>query len=232
MNFHLIETETDADFVAKGAALLEESITQALSKNGRCVLGLSGGTTPLPIYRSLKDRPIEWTNVWVFLTDERYVSPDHSDSNQRALKDALLDAAGLPSDHLIAPDTWKPLDESVNGFENRLRELLTKGPPDIVTLGMGKDGHIASLFPPLPAEAFEGPLAIATHTDDFAVSDRISVTMPVLLAATLPLFFLQGREKKRIWTKMTKASTNPPLWPAHSLLATDRCTVVAEWGGN
>jgi 6-phosphogluconolactonase len=230
MDFELIETETAEKFVAKGASLLEEKISTALSKTGRCILGLSGGATPLPIYRALKDRPLDWTNVWVFLTDERYVSPDHADSNQRALREALLDHVGLPPGQLIAPDTWKPLPECVHDFEQRMRELLAKGPPDIVTLGIGKDGHIASLFPPLPAEAFEGPLAIATHTDTFLVADRITVTMPVLLQAELPIFFLQGREKKRVWTKMKRTATNPPLWPGHSILATGHAMVIAEWG--
>jgi len=123
MPYELIETESEEAFVAKGASLFEEAITHALSQTGRCVLGLSGGMTPLPIYAALRERPIEWTNVWVFLTDERYVSPDHADSNLRALKESLLDPVGLPPEHLVAPDTWKP-----SGGPGDVLVLMCRGP--------------------------------------------------------------------------------------------------------
>lgn len=225
----LIETESYAAFVEKAASLLEEHISSTLSQTGKCILGLSGGKTPLPVYEKLRDRPIDWTNVWVFLTDERYVSPDHADSNQRVLRGALLDHVGLPPDHLLAPDTWKPLPDCVHQYDQALRTLLANGHPDIVTLGLGEDGHIASLFPPLSRDAFEGPCALATHTDHFPVADRISVTMPVLLSTTLPLFLMSGRAKKRTWLKMEKGEDDPLRWPAQAILATGRASIVTDW---
>lgn len=229
MQFSLIETETDEKFLKQATDTLERSISQALSKTGRCVLGLSGGATPLPIYAELSNRALEWQNVFVFLVDERYVSPEHPDSNQRAIREVLLDKVGLQADHLIVPDTWKALPECVHLYDQALRDLLAKGPPDVITLGLGEDGHIASLFPPVSAEAFENAYAIATHTDAFAVPDRISTTMPVLLQAALPLFFLKSRTKKRVWTKMLKSPVDPVQWPAHALLALGRTEVIAEW---
>ncbi len=229
MTIELIELPSEEKFLEHSASLLEEAITTALSKNGRCVIGLSGGSTPLPIYALLKDRPIEWTNVWVFLTDERYVSPDHESSNQRAIRAALLDAVGLTPDHLIAPDTWKPLQDCVNLYDQKLRELLAKGPVDLVTLGLGEDGHIASLFPPVPAEAFEGAYALATHTEKFDVPDRITVTMPALLASEAYIFFLKGMEKKKTWLKMRHSKKNPARWPAQELIDTGKARAVTQW---
>jgi 6-phosphogluconolactonase len=230
MQYELIETETDEQFEKTGTDLLEKNIAGTLAKTGRCVIGLSGGTTPLALYRALAERPLDWTNVWVFLADERYVAPDHADSNQRAIRETLADRVGLKPEQFLAPDTWKPLDECVHLYEERLKDLLGKGAPDLVTLGIGEDGHIASLFPPVPKEAFEPTIhALATHTDKFPVADRITVTIPVLTQATLPMFFLKGRLKRRVWTEMLKSDVSPQEWPAHSLLATGRSVIVAQW---
>ncbi len=229
MAFDLIELPSEEKFLEHSASLLEEAVTTALSKSGRCVLGLSGGSTPLPIYELLKNRPIEWTNVWIYLTDERYVSPDHEASNQRAIRTALIDAIGLPPDHFLAPDTWKPLQECVHLYDQKLRELLAKGPADLVTMGLGSDGHIASLFPPVPPEAFEGAFALATHTENFEIPDRISATMPTLLASNAFLFFLKGIEKKKTWVKMQRGKRNPSRWPAQTLIETGNVRVVAQW---
>ena len=228
MQMNLIEVEEDA-FVKRAADELEERVSAALSKNGRCMLGLSGGATPLPVYQALATRPLEWSSVSVFLVDERFVAPDHPDSNLRAIKEALLDPLGIPLDRVLAPDTRLPLAECVSTYDAQLRGLLASGAPDIVTLGMGEDGHIASLFPPLSRDAFEGPLAIATHTDQFPVADRITVTLPLLLQVESPLIFLSGRTKRRTWLKMTKGEPDPIHWPLQSLLTTGRCTVVASW---
>ncbi len=230
MQCELIETDTAEKFIKEAANLLEKQIASALVKSGRCVLGLSGGKTPLDIYAALSERPLEWQNVWVFLVDERYVAPDHEESNQRIIKQTLLDKVGLPPDHLIAPDTWKALPECVDLYEAQLKDLFAKGQPDVVTLGMAEDGSIGSLFPPLAPEAFEpGRLAVSTHKDDLSVPDRITVTIPVLTEALAPVFLLAGRLKKRTWTKMLEGGLNSRDWPAHAVLATGRAIVVAEW---
>lgn len=243
MQCELLETETQEKFIKQAADVLEKQIGSALAKAGRCVLGLSGGKTPLPVYAALAERPLEWQNVWVFLVDERYVAPDHEASNRRAIKETLLDKVGHPAGQLIAPDTWKPLEECVSGYESTLKELFSKGKPDVVTLGMGEDGHIASLFPPLPSEAFESSrLVIHTHSNADAVpprepegsteprtADRITVTFAVLTEAEMPVFLLAGRVKKRAWTKMMESGLNTREWPAHAVLATGRCTVITDW---
>ncbi|MFA6039699.1 MAG: 6-phosphogluconolactonase [Candidatus Peribacteraceae bacterium] len=230
MQCELLEAETHDKFVKQAADVLEKQIGSVLAKAGRCVMGLSGGKTPLPVYAALAERPLEWQNVWVFLVDERYVSPDREESNRRAIEESLLKKVGHPTEQFLAPDTWKALPECVNGYENALKELFAKGQPDIITLGMGEDGHIASLFPPLPPEAFEpSRLAIATHNGNDAVPDRISVTIPVLTSAAMPLFLLEGRLKKRTWAKVLESGLNTREWPAHAVMATERAVVVAGW---
>lgn len=230
MQCELIETGNDAAFVKEATDVLEKAISAALAKAGRCILALSGGTTPLPVYAALAERPLEWQNVWVFLADERYVSPDHPESNQKAIRETLLSKVNLPPAQFVVPDTWKSLDEAVHLYEMQLRDLLANGPPDVAVLGMGEDGHIGSLFPPLPPEGFEqNRLVIATHKEDLPTADRITVTLPLLSSAVLPVFLLRGRAKKRIWTKMLETGMNSREWPAHAVLATGRAVVIAEW---
>ncbi|MDD4319726.1 MAG: 6-phosphogluconolactonase [Candidatus Peribacteraceae bacterium] len=230
MQYDLIETETEDAFLDKATSILEKQIGKALSKAGRCTLCLAGGSTPLPVYQRLATRPIDWGNVWIYLADERYVAPDHPDSNQRAIRETLVNPVALPPDHFIAPDTWKPLEECVNLYEAALKDLLSRGPTDVAILGMGEDGHVGSLFPPLSKDAFETSIcALRTHTDTFAVSERITVTVPVLVNAEVPVLLLRGRLKKRAWTQMMEGPMDPAQWPALSLLATGRCSVVAQW---
>ena len=230
MQCELFEAETHDKFIKQAADVLEKQIGNVLAKAGRCVMGLSGGKTPLPVYAALAERPLEWQNVWVFLVDERYVSPDREESNRRAIEESLLKKVGHPAAQFVAPDTWKALPECVNEYENALKELFAKGQPDIVTLGMAEDGSIASLFPPLPPEAYEASrLAFATHHDAVPVPDRISVTIPVLTGAAMPLFLLEGRLKKRTWAKMLESGLNTREWPAHAVMATGKAVVVAGW---
>jgi 6-phosphogluconolactonase/glucosamine-6-phosphate isomerase/deaminase len=108
-------------------------------------------------------------------------------------------------------------------------ELFRKGPVEIVTLGLGEDGHIASLFPPLNDLAFGEKLVIHTQTDRFAVKDRISVTMHLLQDARSHIFFLKGAGKKKVWDEMMGSDEEEQRWPAKAILELERSTVVGMW---
>ncbi|MSR87177.1 6-phosphogluconolactonase, partial [Candidatus Peribacteria bacterium] len=161
---------TDAEFVTEGTALMRQNIDHAIKARGFCILGLSGGSTPKPIYEALgraaetPSSPIDWSKVWVFLVDDRYIRADDPNSNQFLLRSTLLKNATIPESQIIFPDTTLPLPECVKLYGQHLNDLLKKGPPDLVTLGMGDDGHIASLFPPLGDDAFGSACAIHTTT--------------------------------------------------------------------
>lgn len=230
MNYESISTATEEEFLSKATTLLEERIAAALAKTGRCILGLCGGSTPKMIYHALAERPIEWTNVWVFLTDERYVDAQDPESNFGMIKRNLVDIAHLAPEQIIAPNTSLPLDGCVAAYDESLRQLFsTKGEPDVSVLGMGTDGHVASLFPPLPEDAFGGALVLRTFTESFAVRDRITVTMPVLLRAEHHFVFLKGEEKKQMWETVTTSQRNPLLYPLQEILAAENTTVVTQW---
>jgi len=203
-------------------------IEAAVQKQGHCVLGLSGGSTPVPIYAALgQAKTIDWSNVWIYLIDERYVPSHHPDSNQKMIRETLLSHADIPEDQIYFPDTSMQLVECVSDYEQRLKECLRIGSTNILVLGMGEDGHIASLFPPVPQAAFGDHLVIHTETDTFAVRDRISVTMPVLEAAISAVFLLKGEKKQKTWQQMMKSHEDEKRWPAKAIL--ERSILFSDW---
>lgn len=222
----MITAGTDAEFVARGVEFLRDSIVDAITENKRCVIGLSGGSTPKPIYEALGKEKLDWTKVWIFLVDDRYIRADDPNSNQFLLRSTLLKNAAIPESQLIFPDTTLPLAECVKLYDRHMTDLLKKGPADVVTLGMGDDGHIASLFPPLSEAAFGPKHVIHTTTEKFAVKDRISVTLPVLENAEEAVFFLKGAEKKKVWEEMTTSNEEGGRWPAKDV---GNATVIALW---
>jgi 6-phosphogluconolactonase len=226
--YHLIETSADA-FVERATMQIADVIRDAVEEKGSCVLGLSGGSTPRPIYEALaKEKDIDWWRVWMFLVDERFISSESPDSNLRLVRETLLrDSGTYEAEHLFAPHTDLSPEECVATYDRDLHRLLDEqGHPDLVILGMGDDGHIASLFPPLSPQAFGPTLAIHTQTDRFAVRDRISVTLPVLEEAAAKIFLLKGEAKKKTLDDMMRSMDDLHRWPAKALLEKPGTTVV------
>lgn len=222
-------TESDADFIAQSAHILEETIQRCIAAKDRCVLGLSGGSTPRATYEQLgKSETIDWTKVFVFLADERYVHDLHEESNKSMVYETLLLHANIPEENMVFPDTSLQLDECLLQYEMELKKILQHGSPDILVLGMGEDGHIASLFPPVADEAFGNHLVIHTQTDTFAIRDRISITMQVLRQADACVFLLKGNKKKHVWEKMLASSEDEKRWPAKAVLK-ENTVVVGQW---
>ncbi len=228
MDAKLIQTTTDEEFLKESLRVLVPLIQEPLGSKGRCVLGLSGGSTPRPIYEALgKVAGIDWPHVSIFLIDERHVPVDHPDSNQKLVRDTLLAHAPIAQDHCVFPNTALPIADCVFDYESRLNALFVNGFPDAIVLGLGEDGHTASLFPPVIESAFGERLAIHTETDKFAIHDRISVSARVLKESAHPVFFLKGEGKKKTWEQMLKSKEGEKRWPAKALQR--EVTVVGEW---
>ncbi len=228
MDYRLIETLSHAEFCMRSVQVIGECVRRAIDERGRCTLGVSGGSTPRPVYEAMgSQKEIDWTKVWLFLLDDRYVPDTHPESNQKLLWDSLLDVVRIPDDQVLLPDTSLQMDECVQQYEMQLGSLLRGEGPDIVVLGMGEDGHTASLFPPLPPEAIGDRLVIHTETDRFAVRDRISVTLQVLMNVKSRVLLLEGEKKKPIWQK-TLATRDAAQYPVHALID-DRLTLVTQW---
>lgn len=209
----------------QSSALIAQEISDVIDAQGHCTLGLSGGSTPAPVYRALATEAINWSKVTLFLADERYVPPTDPQSNQFLVRTTLLDH--LPVQPItLFPDTSLPPDACAEAYDTQLRNLLTKNGADILVLGLGLDGHTASLFPPVDT-LFPDRFAIHARTDQSAVHDRISITPRVLRSAHIPLILLQGSEKIAIWNSMLTAPNNPTRWPLQDVVAAGKTILFA-----
>ena len=200
-------------FTAEATGLLQATIVDHLSAHGTITVGLSGGSTPVPVYAALsRSTDIDWSRVTFFLIDERYVPADALESNQRMIRETLLQGTATKAT-LISPDTSLPIDQCIAQYDQAISQLT----PDLVILGMGEDGHIASLFPPLPEDAFGPANVIHTTTDTFAVHDRISVTLPVLKKASQRFFLIAGEKKRAFLETMQQTKGAIGNYPAKAL---------------
>jgi 6-phosphogluconolactonase len=221
MNVHI--TDAGSDFARIATDVIAKHMRHAIRTHGDCIIGLSGGSTPRPVYELLADEAIDWTRVTVFLVDDRCVSSDHPDSNQYLIVSSLLKkAAGAKA---VFHDTSLPPEDAAKDYGERLTAMFTR-PADIVVLGMGRDGHIASLFPPLTKDAFGPAAAIHTTTDVFAVHDRISVTLPVLASAAHAIFLFKGADKSAVWEEMMASDEDVRRWPAKAVTEGGHAEVI------
>jgi 6-phosphogluconolactonase len=161
---------------------------------GPMTLGLAGGSTPADAYRALRDHDIDWNEVWLWLSDERWVAHEDDDSNGRMALENLPAAAGP---RLARPRYSAYLDpeDAAAHYEADLRSHHEDGTPDIVLLGMGTDGHTASLFPGTAAlEADPHRWFVANHVPSLDVW-RLTATPSLLQAARRTLLLVAGAEK-------------------------------------
>lgn len=221
-------TPTSADFSTAAAAWLADKIKATIAARGRCAVGLSGGSTPRDAYAALaKTVGIAWDKVTIFLADERHVPHDHNDANAKLLQTAGLTAANLPGLTVLLPDTHLGPDACAAAYGERIAALVYNGHIDVLTLGLGDDGHIASLFPPVAVPLIQGAKCGAhTTTEKFATKDRITLTLPLLSNARHVLFLLKGEAKKKIWDEMVGAPLQPTRWPAQQVLAHGTTTLI------
>ena len=151
-------------------------------------IALAGGSTPRPFYEELARLDYPWGEVDVLFGDERCVPPDHEDSNFRMAHEALLSKVAARVHRM--PDTCDP-----EAYEETLREVFGQGVPslDLAILGIGDDGHTASLFPVDPALEERERLVVRVDRPDHP---RLTLTLPVLNAARLALFLVEGEGKR------------------------------------
>ena len=176
-------------------AALEERLGRAIAGSGPNAVMLSGGTTPLPAYRALGARPPPHAEgLRVLFSDERYVPADSAASNYHQTR-PLIDALALPPQAILRVRTELPLEQAAADYERALEALLQSGVRiGLGLLGLGADGHTASLFSAGDLARASGHLAIAVHRPDGM--SAVSVT-PQLLAQVEELLFVVVAEGKR-----------------------------------
>jgi 6-phosphogluconolactonase len=175
----------------RSAEWLAEAIRQTLASGGRCSFALSGGKTVGPIYRTLAGMPLPWERVDFYFADERCVPPDHLESNYFLAEETLFHPAGVKLDQVRRMQGEREdRDAAARDYEALLPPTL-----DVVLLGMGEDGHTASLFPGTAAveERVRRVLAVVGPKPP---PWRLTLTLPVLVGARKVLFAVAGEGKR------------------------------------
>jgi 6-phosphogluconolactonase len=236
----ITEVHPDARAVAEAASeRFVETAARAIDAAGRFLVALSGGSTPEPFYRKLGspaylDR-VDWERVQVFWVDERCVPPDEPGSNYAMAKEALLDQVDVRPGHVHRIRGEDDPETAAIEYERLLRRAFAtpQGPPhpasgarlDLVVLGMGEDGHTASLFPGTPAVA-EMERWVVPVTAPAPPLRRVSMTPPVLNAAGERLFLVTGEGKAPALARVRAGSEDPSTLP--SLAVADATWLVDE----
>ena len=175
---------------------LHRAATSALLARGRFDLALSGGSTPRRLYELMADAPPSRYAGWHFWWgDERFVGHEHGDSNYRAAREAFFDAVSIPGEriHPVPTDASSP-EEAAARYGEEMREHMGGAPFGLILLGMGADGHTASLFPGISAlEERDVPVTVARP--ETAPHARVTLTYPTLEAADRILFLVAGADK-------------------------------------
>jgi 6-phosphogluconolactonase len=189
---------------------LAAAITACVQRKGGCSIALSGGSTPRPIYRCLaQDASVVWSRVHVYFGDERCVGPDDPGSNYRLARESLLDAVRPP------PAQVHRIHAEIADHKAAADEYAAALPAafDILVLGIGIDAHTASLFP--------GSAAVRERTRRVVPSrgpepphDRITITPPVIEAASALLMVASGADKATAVARALTPSADPILAPA------------------
>lgn len=196
---------SDADRLAQVAAKRFVALAStAVVQQGRFVVALSGGSTPRPMYRRLAERPqslmVDWSNVELFWGDERCVPPDHPDSNYRMARQALLDddhndGVRIPDAQVHRIRGELPPGEAAAVYREELTAVLgEEGRFDLILLGLGSDGHTASLFPGTTAVEERGRDVVAVYVAGLA-SWRVTLTLPAINRARHVIFLVSGARK-------------------------------------
>lgn len=182
-----------ADFFSQQADL-------SIRKSGCFIVLLSGGETPLPLYRLLAQDPwrsqVDWANVFVGWSDERCVPPTHESSNYRAADEAFLSHIAIPENHVFRIEGERnPLD-AANTYESQLQELIHDDIGiDLTLLGMGADGHTASIFPASEALHEDKHWFVPVNVPEMAQPQRITATLSFLNQCRRAVFLVTGKEK-------------------------------------
>lgn len=219
-----------AALAVAAAELFIHLASSAIAGRGRFSAALSGGSTPLNLFQVLRQaeyaRRVDWSRVHLFWGDERCVSADHPDSNYRAVREALLKFVPIPlaNIHRI-PGEFEP-EAAAQAYENTLRRFFAgESPPrfDLILLGLGDDGHTASLFPGSPAVAEQERWVISAEhtTPPPPLVSRITLTLPVINAARRVVFLVSGAGKAKILGEVLKLGKSAETYPAQLIRPRD-----------
>ncbi len=223
----------DAEQISRAAAAeFVRLAREAIAARGRFTVAMAGGSTPKRMYELLADEPlrdeVEWSKVEFFWGDERAVPPDHKDSNFLTADEALLRKLALLPErvHRMQADR-ADRDAAAADYQRELARVFgadPNGPPpafDLVLLGMGPDGHTASLFPGNAALRETNRWAVPVAHAPKPPPDRLTLTYPILNAARQVLFLVGGADKAPVLAEVLEGCDDAERLPSQSVRPTE-----------
>ncbi len=200
----IVVVESPTALAHEAGELFAQAAADAIDRRGRFMVALAGGATPRGLYACLAAEPflgrVGWPRTWIFFGDERCVPPTDRNSNYLTAHEALLAHVPVPSGQIfrIPGEAARPALAAAE-YDRMLRTVFEPEPVrfDLALLGLGIDGHVASLFPGAPALEERDRLVVAVETRAAVVPNRITLTLPVFNAARRVLFLAAGVEKAR-----------------------------------
>ena len=213
---------TVAEMALASARMFAQVVEQAVTKRGVARVAISGGTTPQTTFKLLAATPfaetIPWDRLQLFWVDERCVAPEHPESNYGVCRELLLSKVPIPAANVFRMEGELEPEVAASRYESTLRNAMklegAETPAfDLVTLGMGPDGHTASLFPHTEGLNEMGRLVIANHVPQKEVW-RISLTWPVINHAAEVAFEVEGPSKTDVLAEVLTGPRDPERLPS------------------
>jgi 6-phosphogluconolactonase len=205
------------------AAEIERRTGEAVRAKGGFTIALAGGSTPKSVYSLLAEpataKRLPWDKMYFFFGDERHVPPDHQDSNYRMAEESLFCKVPVTQDHLFRVPAENPdAGQAAESYQRTLRNFFRLQPGefprfDLILLGMGPDGHTASLFPHTAALHENNRLVVANWVEKFN-THRITFTVPVINNASAVMFMISGAEKRPALSAVLTSDASPEEFPS------------------
>ena len=221
------EVITTSEPATAAEEIVANTLTAAVAERGRCLIALSGGRTPLALYRLLAERrDLPWEDVELYWGDERFVPYEHPDSNAGAAQATLVSRLPIPEEQVHRWPILESAAASAEAYESILTATTGQVPVfDLNLLGIGADCHTASLFP--QAEVLNLPgVTVATRAPND--QERLSLTVPALSNSRVVLFLVTGEEKRAALLQLLADDGDSRICPAQAISALDRLAVVTD----
>ena len=213
---------TPQDLFQAAAEEVIRCATSAITERGRFTIALSGGSTPKNLYTLIAanaSASLSWDRMFFFWGDERHVPPDNPDSNYRMAKETLLSKAAIPPANIFRIPAENPdASAAADAYEQTLRKFFAVAPGefprfDLILLGIGPDGHTASLFPETAALEETSRLVVANWVEKLQ-TNRITFTLPVLNAARCVAFLVSGTDKAAVLHEVLEGNATAEKYPS------------------
>lgn len=206
------------NFFGDAVAIIQRAADVALFERGIFRIGLSGGSTPRGIYEVLADESCAWEDWFFTFGDERCVHPEDDGSNYRMVADALFKRCGIPERNVLRICGELEPVEAARDYERRLRAEVAEGDAiyrhDLLLLGVGDDGHTASLFPGTAALEEKERWVVENYVSRLDAW-RVTLTYPVINAARQVIFLVRAKGKEEVLKRVEKGGCDDPCCRVH-----------------